>query len=595
MKFVTSNDVRAFCDWLGERDGRKYAIPTEEQWEYACRAGTTTRWSFGDDPAEMRKYGWTAPHASGKHHPVGRLAANPFGLFDMYGNAGELVLAARGEEYQRGGTATESPQRARSAARVPARGDLDPIATRGFRVAVVGDLRSKVPPPAVAPFDAAQPAKEFQNAWAAHLGAPVEVENTVGMKLRVIPPGQFTMGMTKEEAELVKAEDLVAELKRQVPTRGVKLTRPYRLGATEVTVGQFRRFVADTKYKTEAETDGTGGDVIEQGKHAWRASIYCRTSPASPRPTTARSTQVSWNDAVTFCNWLSRREKLPEAYAEQPDGTWRAVPGPGYRLPTEAEWEFACRAGSRTSYFFGDDPKSAGDYAWHKGNAEGRPHPVGEKRPNPFGLFDVLGNVREWVADWDDEQYAPKEPVVDPQGPATGTRRVMRGGGWSSPRGAERPFAHVPPPAAAHLGFRVARSEGAAPPPAKVEPNPVVVAALKDAVAAKTRVRDETKARFEVGKDSKIEFLAAEAELAEARSNSRRRSRSHGAVIELLDQVVKLRQEERDLIALRVGAGVDRPAVLNEADSRLANAKARLAKVKPPAPPEPAPPPRPKP
>ena len=145
VKFVTSDDVRAFCAWLGKQDGRKYAIPTEEQWEYACRAGTATRWSFGDDPAPMRKHGWTVPHASGKHHPVGQLAANPFGLFDMYGNAGELVLTAHGEEYQRGGTAGESPLRGRSASRVPVRGDLDPIWTRGFRVAVVGDLKGKLP------------------------------------------------------------------------------------------------------------------------------------------------------------------------------------------------------------------------------------------------------------------------------------------------------------------------------------------------------------------------------------------------------------------------------------------------------------------
>ena len=158
VRFVTSGDVRAFCAWLGKQDGRTYAIPTEEQWEYACRAGTTTRWSFGDDPAAMQKYGWTGPHANGKYHPVGRLAANPFGLFDMYGNVGELVLTARGKEYQRGGTATESPERARSASRVPIRADLDPISTRGFRVAIVGDLKPKGrPAPAVAPFGAKKP------------------------------------------------------------------------------------------------------------------------------------------------------------------------------------------------------------------------------------------------------------------------------------------------------------------------------------------------------------------------------------------------------------------------------------------------------
>ena len=195
------------------------------------------------------------------------------------------------------------------------------------------------------------------------------------MKMRLIPPGEFLMGATPAEFGLFKAEDHAAELKRQMPNHTVKLTKPYRVGVTEVTVGQFRRFVKDAKYKTEAETDGTGGDVIDQGKHAWKAGIYW-DKPGYEHTDDCPVTQVSWNDAVEFCNWLSRKG------------------GPGYRLPTEAEWEFACRAGSRTSYFFGDDPKQVGDYAWHKGNADGHPHSVGEKRPNPFGLFDVLGNVR---------------------------------------------------------------------------------------------------------------------------------------------------------------------------------------------------------
>jgi formylglycine-generating enzyme required for sulfatase activity len=279
------------------------------------------------------------------------------------------------------------------------------------------------------------------------------------MTLRLIPPGEFTMGATPAAIELFKAEDPGAGLlKRQVPGHTVKLTTPYRLGATEVTVGQFRRFVNDTKYRTEAERDGTGGDVLVQGKHAWKQGIYW-DKPGFPQTDDGPVTQVSWNDAAEFCNWLSRQEGLPPEYVKEDDG-WRVVPGPGYRLPTEAEWEFAGRAGSRTSYFFGDDPGSVGDYAWHGGNADGRPHPVGQKRPNPFGLFDVLGNVREWVADWDDEQYAPQSPVTDPRGPATGTRRVMRGAGWpSAPSAAQSAFrSHTAPRLRlCHLGFRVAR------------------------------------------------------------------------------------------------------------------------------------------
>ena len=121
VRFVTLADAQAFCAWLGEQDGLRYVVPTEEQWEFACRAGTTTPWSFGDDPAAMEQHGWTKPHAGGEHHPVGRLAANPFGLFDLHGNARELALDARGGPVERGGGEDSSALWARSAVRMPVR------------------------------------------------------------------------------------------------------------------------------------------------------------------------------------------------------------------------------------------------------------------------------------------------------------------------------------------------------------------------------------------------------------------------------------------------------------------------------------------
>lgn len=138
--------------------------------------------------------------------------------------------------------------------------------------------------------------------------------------------------------------------------------------------------------------------------------------------------RVQWVDAARFCNACSEREGLTPCYDPQ---TWECrFDANGYRLPTEAEWEYACRAGSRTTYYFGDDASKASGYAWFKPHSAGTAHPVGQKRPNAWGLHDMLGNVWEWCNDWHGPEYYKKSPRDNPQGPATGTQRVLRGGAW---------------------------------------------------------------------------------------------------------------------------------------------------------------------
>ena len=140
--------------------------------------------------------------------------------------------------------------------------------------------------------------------------------------------------------------------------------------------------------------------------------------------------QVNWTDAALYCNDRSMAEGLQPCYDEQ---TWECnFDANGYRLPTEAEWEYACRAGTSTHYSFGNDPRMLKDYAWFAENTSSTTHPVARKKPNPWGLFDMHGNVAEWCNDRYAEDYYSKSPDRDPKGPADGTDRVIRGGAWNS-------------------------------------------------------------------------------------------------------------------------------------------------------------------
>ena len=138
--------------------------------------------------------------------------------------------------------------------------------------------------------------------------------------------------------------------------------------------------------------------------------------------------QVRWSDAVKFCNARSLAEGLKPCYNLD---TWECdFDADGYRLPTEAEWECACRAGTRTAYFFGDNPPQLGDYAWFEKNSGGHPQPVGQKKPNPWGLYDICGNLWEWCNDFYGVEYYAHSPKENPRGPKEGDSRVVRGGAW---------------------------------------------------------------------------------------------------------------------------------------------------------------------
>ena len=248
------------------------------------------------------------------------------------------------------------------------------------------------------------------------------ITNTLGMKLVLIPAGEFLMGSSKDPDNYARDPE--------VPQHRVRITRPFYLGVTEVTQGQYRAVTG------QSPSNFKGSDDL----------------PVE---------QVSWDDAVNFCNALSRVEGFPPFY--RVDGQNVAVPdwkGAGYRLPTEAEWEYACRAKNPARYSFGDDPAGLGEHAWFDGNSGNQTHPVGQKRPNAFGLFDMHGNVYEWCWDAFDTKYYAESPVDDPRGPSGASGRVIRGGGWHrDPLYARSAYRGWDPPGNRRhvLGFRLAR------------------------------------------------------------------------------------------------------------------------------------------
>lgn len=272
-----------------------------------------------------------------------------------------------------------------------------------------------------------------------------QIENSLGMRFVLVPAGEFLMGSDEAPESLEKAfpqYDPVRfrQLGDEAPVHRVRITRSFYLGQHEVTVGQFRRFIELSGYLPESIADGTGGYGYDKAYDPTKSARgdafegrdpkYSWQNPGFPQGDDHPVVNVTWNDAEAMARWLTRRE------------------GVRYRLPTEAEWEYACRAGATTRYSSGDDPVGLarvanvfdGDAAaiwpkWqrfalsvHDGYAFTAP--VGRFAPNAFGVYDMHGNVWEWVADWHADDYYAHSPVDDPQGPAAGTVKVRRGGSW---------------------------------------------------------------------------------------------------------------------------------------------------------------------
>ncbi|MCH2212840.1 MAG: bifunctional serine/threonine-protein kinase/formylglycine-generating enzyme family protein [Fuerstiella sp.] len=609
---VSWDDAVEFCRKLsslpGEKSaGRVYRLPTEAEWEYACRAGTTTAYSFGDNQSHLTEYGWFRENSGRTTHAVGKKKPNPWGLFDMHGNVYEwcqdrygtypdgpvtdpMVPASGSTAVRRGGGWSYYASACSSSYRISNWPDKRPSAL-GFRVVLspaaqehTGAMSSRRSTshssshvgayghPAVATqvkftgqpgmvigwkvsdgwandqlisgsrFDFPQnavyqlkftgfsmegyeglqlyPTLEVRGTdpntreYLEHSVVPVEVTeedlehvihnnmvtkviylpdpkhqsraiaavetlistrlapgidpvqqaermgsilvvlrfgnkdlemptavmaangtfatedsgdtgaerkrladqdtsdqqtdpvktNSIGMQLKFLPGGTFSMGSDSGDSD---------ERLHQVT-----LTQPFYMGVSEVTQEQYERVM------------GTNPSHFKGAKH-----------PVE---------QVSWDDAVSFCRMLS---SLP---AEKSAGRV-------YRLPTEAEWEYACRAGTTTEYSFSDRDSRLDEYAWFADNSGKTTHPVGRQRANGWGLYDMHGNVWEWCSDWYGEY--PSGSVRNPSGPSSGSFRVFRGGCWfyaaRNCRSANRDNS-APDDRYRDLGFRLVLSPSAA-------------------------------------------------------------------------------------------------------------------------------------
>jgi formylglycine-generating enzyme required for sulfatase activity len=277
-------------------------------------------------------------------------------------------------------------------------------------------------------------AKKMQQDWAAFLKRDVVEPNAaLGAKMVLIPPGEFFMGSTKVQhldlGKKFKKEYLQEALQNlvqyELPQHRVRISKPFYLSASEVTFAQFSRFATSKEYATEPQTSGKGGTGLDAGREVARQREFTWKHPGYEPTEDQPVTNITWNDADAFCDWLSKKENKI------------------YRLPTEAEWEYACRAGTKSAWSFGEDLREshARSHMWYHAPLKFLTNPtmpkaVALKSPNEFGLYDMHGNVAEMCADFWGPTYYEKclneGLTINPKGPDAnpGAGRVVRGGSF---------------------------------------------------------------------------------------------------------------------------------------------------------------------
>ena len=452
--------------YLAETDqagAGRLRLPTEAEWEHACRAGTTTRFYWGDDPGfqQIDAFAWYEWNAFMERHHfahvVGQKRPNAWGLYDMSGNVWEWCQDWYGpytaapaidpagpdegaSRVLRGGSWISIPLLSRSSWRIRAN-PTSAGGALGFRVAATSP-ESWIP---ATPAPLPTPTPSPSSAPSTMADMTLHLPGDVSLTLVPIPAGSFQMGAPLQEErwqwmEMPRHPDSTrrqpdpnAERQQhetEGPVHTVTLTRDFHLGQHTVTKAQWTAVMGTTP---------------------WADKDWVLDHPDSP------AVYVSWDDITGPDGFL---ERLNAHLALTGQAAAHQV-----CLPTEAQWEYACRAGTTTRFYWGLDPDSVRivDCAWHEGAQEGEyAHVVGRKRPNPWGLYDMSGNVWEWCRD----RYRPysQEPQRDPVGPTDSWwRPVLRGGAWhSSPYNCRSAHRHSGYTNAreAWVGFRIAVCPG---------------------------------------------------------------------------------------------------------------------------------------
>ena len=410
---ISWNDAVAFCKWLSKETGEYCRLPGEAEWEYACRAG-------GDagSAQNLDETGWYRDNAEGRTHPVGLKKPNALGLYDMHGNAWEWCLDVWHGNY-RGAPADGSPwlnedYLPMAAIRRVLRGgawcrrdfklggtyryrgtpDFRSDGT-GFRIVCSAMTVKQAPeigkPAYQRPNKEGLPAPE--NSGALDLAFSIHGEDFEFVR---ISPGQFMMGSERDVEEQ--------------PIHRVRINYSFDIGRTEVTVRQFRAFIEATGYQTDAEKERWAW--TRSGERDWDPeALICWCYLPFKQSDDDPASCISWFDAMEFCRWLSGET------------------GMNIRLPSEAEWEYACRAGTD-----GDFAGDVDQMAWHRANSGHRTHPVGQKKPNPWGLYDMHGNVWEWCLDMWHSGYEAAPADGSPWMEVKVFEPVMRGGTFINPQ-----------------------------------------------------------------------------------------------------------------------------------------------------------------
>jgi formylglycine-generating enzyme len=396
---IRGDDVS--CDWSAEG----YRLPTENEWDRAAAGAEAGKASAYSGSALPNEVAWTQENADYQAHAVGQKKPNGLGLFDMSGNLaewcwdwwGESPGAARGYmegpetgsfSLLKGGSYRETAE----SAKVKARSAYDPFledVSIGFRVVRPekggsGPVITRSSPKGTAPSRTARQAMAY------------------------IPGGTFTMGNT-------------AATPGGTPPHTATVS-VFSLSTTELTQGEYLKFCQETgEHYPDWMMPGKAYDADNV-----RAKFYNRL--VGPGRDSFPILGVSWYDAIAYCNWKSKKDGLTPVYkigGKNVDCDWSAN---GYRLPTETEWEYAAKAGGAERALPYAGSAKIEEAGWFYDNCDGGTHPVGEKKPNGFGLFDMSGNAFEWCWDW--YGPVPGDASVDYRGPAAGEQRVIKGGSF---------------------------------------------------------------------------------------------------------------------------------------------------------------------